>query len=434
MTYFGPHLSAGRVQSVVAKLVVDRELDIEKFVPDNFWTIQTNLSNDNTNSFIAKYSGKLEDETSAKTMFSKLNDKNTDYIVSEVLAAEEKKYPSPPLVTSMMQRIMSKEHSFSADRTMKAAQNLYENGKISYLRSDSTRISDEALQEARQWLESNNHSIPKKPNIYKTKDAAQDAHECIRPTDVNLHPNNLVVGPDEKKVYETIWKYFLASQMLPAVYNTLKVTMHVNGDKTAEVKVSGKALKEKGYLDIFGVDGNEKIDIPNLNKGDILHLFGPNPVKLEKKQTQPPPRYSEDKLIKELEVRGIGRPSTYAELLSKITSRNYVEKHGNVYHATELGKKITKVLNDSFSFMNYDFTSLMELNLDKIERGEISKNEVLTQFYDVFSAELKKAYLDNSVDKTLCDKCKNIMIERNGKYGRFYACSNGLCKNTKKIS
>jgi DNA topoisomerase-1 len=430
ITYFGPHLSAGRVQSVVTRMIIDRELEIESFVPEDFWTIQVNLSSDNKEGFLTKYSDKLNDEKSAKIIASKLN--NKEYVVAEVVKAEEKKYPFPPLVTSTLQRVMSKDFGFSPDRTMKAAQSLYENGYCTYIRTDSTRISDEAIKEARQWLQDNKYLIPKKPNIYKTKDTAQDAHECIRPTDISLEVNN-ITDADEKKVYEIIWKHFIASQMNPAIYNTLKVTLHVKGDKTAEVKTAGKAIKSKGYLDIFGMIGNEKIDIPNLNKGDIVYLFGDKPIKIEKKQTQPLPRYSEDKLIKELDNKGIGRPSTYAELLSKITSRNYVEKKGNVYHATDLGKKVTNVLLKFFSFMNYDFTSLMELNLDKIEHGKISKNEILSSFYKIFSEELKKAYLNNCKDKVLCKKCGNLMIKRMGKYGSFYACVNNACKNTEKI-
>jgi DNA topoisomerase-1 len=364
-----------------------------------------------------------------------LEPQNAEYLVTSVIASEEMKAAPPPLVTSTLQRIMSKEHGISAERTMKAAQSLYESGYCTYIRTDSTRIGDEAVTEARQYLTDKGLAIPAKANIYPNKDNAQDAHECIRPSDLTLVPgdNYAIIDPDQKLVYETIWKYFLASQMNPAVYNTLKVVAHEKNDKTAEVRASGKALKSKGFLDILGLNDSSKIDIPNLKKGDVLKLYGKNPVKVEKKQTQPPPRYSEDKLIKELEIKNIGRPSTYAELLSKITNRNYVERRGSVFHATDLGKKITDALSKFFTFMDYNYTALLEKNLDEIESGRLSHTEVLNKFYPQFKSELDKAYV--SYGGELCDKCKSPMSVRQTKAGeKFLSCSAyPKCRNSKNL-
>jgi len=433
MNFIGPKLSAGRVQSVVTRMVIDREREIEAFIPEEFWTIQVNLGK-GKEEFVTKYSQPLRDAKSAETARVKLN--NPDYIVSEVSAAEEKKAPSPPLVTSTLQRIMSKVHGLSADQTMKAAQVLYESGYCTYIRTDSVRVGDEALEEVRQWIKDNNHDLPKKANSYKNKNESQDAHECIRPSDLSLLPNSnyAIIDPNEKLVYETIWKYFVASQMMPAVYNTLKVTAHVKGDKTAEVKASGKALKSKGYLEVLGVEDDSKIEIPNLVKGDEVKLSGKLPVRMEKKQTQPPPRFSEDKLIKELENRNIGRPATYADLLSKITARNYVEKKGSVFHATDLGKKITDVLTKFFTFMDYDYTAKMENQLDEIESGKVNHIDMLKKFYPSFKLEIDKAYVNYG--GTLCDKCNSPMSTRTVKAtgDKFLACSAyPKCRNTKQI-
>jgi DNA topoisomerase-1 len=430
MNFFGPKLSAGRVQSVVTRMVIDREREIEAFVPEEFWTVQVILSKDGKTGFATKFNGRPTNEKDALAVKKTLS---TDpYVVSEVTSNEEAKYPQPPLVTSTLQRIMSKEHGFSADRTMKAAQSLYESGYCTYIRTDSVRVSDEALTEVRQWLTDNKHSVPAKAYAYKNRDAAQDAHECIRPSDLTLVPNDnyAMADPDEKLVYEVIWKQFVASQMMPAIYDTLKVTAHLQSDKKQEVKASGKALKTKGFLEILGIQDDSKIEIPLLNVGDVLKLFGKIPVQLEKKATQPPPRYSEDKLIKELVNKNIGRPATYAELLSKITARNYVEKKGSVFHATDLGKKITDELLQFFTFMDYDYTAKMEQQLDEIESGKVNHVDMLKKFFPEFKKELDKAYLQHGA--TMCPKCGSPMSVRTTKTGdKFLGCSGyPKCKNT----
>jgi DNA topoisomerase-1 len=436
MNFFGPKLSAGRVQSVVTRMVIDREREIDVFIPEEYWTIQVTLSNDDKFGFVMKYSGRLTDQASANAVKFKLENKQATYLVSEVLAEEEKKYPQPPLVTSTLQRIMSKAYGFDASRTMKAAQALYEAGYCTYIRTDSVRVSDDALNEVRQWIEDNKYELPQKSYLYKNKDAAQDAHECIRPSDLNLDPTNqmAIINSDEKLVYEIIWRHFIASQMAPAVYNTLKVTAHVSGDKTVEVKASGKALKSSGFLEILGVVDDSKIEIPNLKVGDVLDFFGKTPVKMDKKQTQAPPRYSEDKLIKELVNKNIGRPATFADLLDKITVRNYVEKKGNVYYPTDLGKKITDVLIGFFTFMDYNYTAQMEHQLDEIESGKINHIDMLRKFYTPFKEEVSKAYLKNG--GSLCDKCGSPMAIKmsKGRDTKFLACSAyPPCKNIKSL-
>lgn len=436
MSFFGPKLSAGRVQSVVTRMVIDREREIETFVPEEFWTVQVNLSNDGKNGFVTKYVGRPTNQTEADAARAKLAVKE-DFVVSEVIADEEKKSPQAPLITSTLQQVMSKDHGFGADRTMKAAQSLYENGYVSYIRTDSVRVDEASVNEVRDWLKSNNHQIPAKANSFKNRDAAQDAHECIHPTDLTLLPgqNFAIIDPDEKLVYEVIWKNFVASQMVPAIYNTLKVVAHVKGDKSAEVRASGKALKSKGFLEIMEVEDNSKIEIPILHVGDTLTRFGKTPIKMEKKQTQPPPRYSEHKLVEELDRRGIGRPATYADLLTRITGRNYVEKKGNVYHATDLGKKITDELLKYFTFMDYDYTAKLEKELDEIESGKVDHIAMLKKFYPEYKQQLNQAYTQHG--STLCDQCGSPMTVRTAKNdgSQFLACTAfPKCRNTKPVS
>jgi DNA topoisomerase-1 len=220
---------------------------------------------------------------------------------------------------------------------------------------------------------------------------------------------------------------------MPALYNTLKVTAHVKGNKAAEVKASGKALKSKGFLEVLEISDDSKIEIPSLAVGDALNLSGKIPVRMEKKSTQPPARYSEDKLIKELVSKNIGRPATYADLLSKITARNYVEKKGSVFHATDLGKKITDELQQFFTFMDYDYTAKMEQQLDEIESGKVNHIDMLKKFYPEFKGELDKAYLGHGA--TMCPKCGSPMSVRTTKTGKFLGCSGyPKCKHTVNIS
>ncbi len=433
MNFFGPKLSAGRVQSVLTRMVIDRERAIEAFIPEDFWTIQTNLSTAQGEKFSAKFVERLTDLSAANNAKNSLD--APDYIVSQVVRQQENKNPQAPLVTSSLQRLMSKAHGFGADRTMKAAQTLYESGYCTYIRTDSVRSSDESITEVRDWLTTNKHTTPLVPHVYTNKDSVQDAHECIRPSDLTLIPNQnfAIIDPDEKLVYEAIWKYFVASQMMPAVYDTLAVTAHPVNNINSKVKSSGKALSSKGFLEIMGIDDTSSIDIPNLKVGEKVTLLN---LKMDKKQTQPPPRFSEDKLIKELVNKNIGRPATYAELLSKICTRNYVEKRGNVYHATDLGKQITDELNKYFSFMNYDYTAKMEKSLDEIEAGKLNHIDMLKNFFPGFKKELGLAYKGHG--SLLCEKCDSPMITKTSKTGdKFLGCTQypscGFTKNLEHV-
>lgn len=428
MNKYKKTLSAGRVQSVLTKLIIDREEEINSFKPENYWTIQARFKKNNE-TFFAKYPTSLKDEKNADKIKAAIE--KDDFYVHEVLADKENKYPPPPMVTSSLQRLMSKKYKLSADKTMKCAQSLYENGYCTYIRTDSTRCSEEALQDLKDYMKQNNLGFPKKPYVYKNKDSAQDAHECIRPSNLDLKPKD-IADPDERKVYETIWKYFIASQMNPAVYSTLKITLKSKSNPSLEVKASGKALTSKGFLEILGIEDNSSIDIPTLTKGDVVSLSGKDPVLVEKKTTKPPARYSEDTLIKELEDNSIGRPATYADLLSKVTNRNYVELKGNVFHGTDLGKEITKVLEKYFGFMDYKYTANMEKILDDISLGKKDHKDMLKEFFKDFKPQLDKAYVDDG--NTLCDKCNSPMVVRKSKNGDFLGCSKyPKCKNAKNL-
>lgn len=273
MSVFGTNtLSAGRVQSVITRMIVDREQEINAFVPEEYWNIQAQLFNGH-DSFVAKYEPHIANQVEAKKITDILSTQS-HFIVTSVEAAEEKKKPFPPLITAKLQQIMSKRFGIDASRTMAAAQSLYENGLITYMRTDSVRISDDAIKSARKYLKDNNFDTPKSANHYKTKNSAQDAHECIRPTDSTNHPDqcDLAVS-DEKNVYDIIWRYFHASQMMPAIYDTLKVTIQLEGYPQHILVASGKALKYQGFLKMLGAQDDSKIEIPLLTVGDRLSLF-----------------------------------------------------------------------------------------------------------------------------------------------------------------
>ncbi len=435
MNFFGPKLSAGRVQSVITKMIVDREREIEEFKPEEYWNIKACLTKDGKESFWTKYDPKVSNQKRALEVKAQLEGPKLDavYVVSQIQAEPESKKANPPMITSQLQRVMAKSFGFAADQTMRAAQSLYENGYVTYIRTDSVRAEPDAVKAVREWLKENKFEVPKSPATFKTKGAAQDAHECIRPTNLNIGPKNTELSGDEAKVYEIIWKYFVASQMAPAVYDTMKVAIHLKGDKDAVMKISGKALKKKGFLEIMGVTDDSKIEIPNLSKGDELTLFGKIPVTLEKKQTQPPARFSIDTMISEMEKKNIGRPATYSETLSKITARAYVEMEGKTFRPTDLGRTVTDALSKFFSFMSYDYTAEMEEKLDAVEHGKENYVQMLQKFYDPFKIELSKAYVSNG--STLCDNCKSAMVIRTTKDGnKFLGCSAyPRCKTTKQI-
>jgi DNA topoisomerase-1 len=428
INFFGPHLSAGRVQSVACRMVADREKEIESFKPEEFWNIKTNFIKDGM-SFSSKYDGKLKNKSEVDNVINIIN-KSSQFFVKTVDSSEKNEYPPKPLITSKLQQIMAKKYSFDAERTMKAAQSLYEVGYCTYIRTDSVRISDDAINEAKEYLDKNNLATPLKNKKYSASKDSQDAHECIRPTDLNVHPDKSNLLKDERLVYKTIWQYFIASQMCPAIWDTLEVKITPDNNNKIIFKSSGKSLKYKGFLEIFNFSDESKIEIPSLKKSDELKIDDKT-LLTEQKFTQPAARYNDASLLKELENKQIGRPATYAEILKKIADRKYVEKKGNTYYITELGSKINKILINLFSFLEYNYTANLEKELDDIESGKLDQLTMLKKFFDAFSVQLKDAYIKYGCK--ICGKCGGPMIERtNSKTEqKFFACINyPKCWNT----
>jgi DNA topoisomerase-1 len=331
-----------------------------------------------------------------------------------------------------LQTSAASRYKFPAAKTMKLAQSLYEAGLITYMRTDSCRLSPEAVTECRNYLTKQSYDIPTSPNLYSSKGGAQDAHEAIRPSDVLKLPTNVFLGDDEQKIYQLIWERFVASQMNPALYDTVNMTIKTSNGHI--LKANGKTLKYKGWLEVTkDIDSNDDNDtkLPILNVGDKLVLVPPK-VRAEKKATQPPPRYSEKSLIEELEKRGIGRPSTYAAIMSKITDRNYVTRKVNVFIPTDLGKKVVDNLVKHFDFVEYKYTADMELQLDKIADGKSDYLTTMQNFYTPFALQLKKAYLTNIKDYGFaCEKCQNKMELKHGQFGFYMACvDRPNCRNT----
>lgn len=420
INHFSSNLSAGRVQSVAVRMISDRDDEINKFTPKEYWNLFINFMKNNK-SYSAKFTSKISSKDELDIVKNNLSNK---YIVSNISSKDKKEKPPAPMITSKLQQIMASKFSFDAERTMKSAQNLYEHGYCTYIRTDSTQVSDEAMSSLRGWIKENKLPIAKKINSYKDGKASQGAHECIRPTNVNVE--KIALDNDDQKVYDVIRKYFIASQMDDAIFGITEITITNNN---YSFKLSGKILKQKGYLEIFDFDNNDEI-LPAFQKNEVLTIDNKKPFIEEQKFTQPPPRYTDASLIKELEKRQIGRPATFAEILKKISYRNYVEKKGNSYYITKTGKEITDELSKFFSFMNYDFTAQLENNLDEISFGNTDYLTVLSNFYNTFNSELMRAYSNYLVNKKICKKCNNPMLELNGKFGKFYKCINFSCQAT----
>lgn len=436
---FGPNLSAGRVQSVCLRLIVDREREIEAFVPEVYWAISATLAKPShkTDKFVAKYTKKVTDEKIALILKDDLE--NSKFKIAKVEAKELKRYPPPPLTTAKLQQLGASRFKFPAKKTMSAAQGLYESGFVTYIRTDSTRSDPDAVAKLRAWLVQSGFDVPASPNTYKAKGTAQDAHEAIRPTDVSLKPDDFHGSEDQAKVYRLVWEHFVASQMNPAIFDTVAVTIDAersNPKRVHELRANGRTLRYAGWLAVL--QDNEKSDddgpLPILVAGEEVVLVPPN-VKAEKKQTQPPPRYNEGSLVKELEKRGIGRPSTYAAIIGKISDRNYVTKSKNVFTPTEIGCRVIDDLVKHFKFLEYEYTKLMEDKLDQIEVGSLDYVDMLSNFFVPFKDELKKA--QGSQDKdggSDCDKCGKRMKLKHGRFGYYIACSDHpKCKNTQSV-
>ena len=456
-------LSAGRVQSVATKIIVDREEQIRAFIPEEYWTIETDCTDDEGIKFTAKFYGdeKGRVEISGKEEADKiLNELNgCDFIVSDIKNSVKSRKPLPPFTTSTMQQDASRKLGFSSSRTMKVAQELYEgislgsehggaHGLITYMRTDSLRLSDEARSSAKEIIISDfgEKFYPDKPHIYKTKSGAQDAHEAIRPTNALLKPADIRnrLSSDQYKLYKLIWERFIASQMASASYNTMSADI---GCGKYIFKASGQALRFKGYLalyeDITDEENGELFGkLPKLSNGKTLKHGDIIPAQ---HFTEPPARFTEGTLVKFLEEKGIGRPSTFAPTISLIISRGYVERDGKSLRPTALGETTTKLISEYFDeIVDYKFTAQMETELDEIANRNTTMEETLSKFYDRFASSLDKA--ENSIKKEdinvpveetdiICDKCGAKMIIKSGRYGKFAACPNyPACKNTKNLT
>lgn len=408
---FGNNLSAGRVQSVCTKLIVDREREISNFVPEEYWTLKCNVLFNNKH-FDLKIDEKLT-QKQAEDLKSKIE--NMDLLISSIEEKERKKNPPSPLITSSLAALASSEFKFQTFRTMKAAQSLYEAGLISYMRTDSYRMSDDSLTNIRDYLKTSNFQIPLKPNKYDS--SGQDAHEAIRVTNAFTTPEKSLLNNDELKIYKLIWGRTVASQLMPAIYDITNIIIKIDD---FDLKTSGRILKFAGWTSIIP-DDDQNINLPKLKIGDKLELKS---VIIEQKFTQPPSRFSEKTLIKELEKRGIGRPSTYASIMSKITDRNYVTEKNGMFYATELGDKVISYLDKYFDFVKYDFTASIENKLDEIAKGKYSYIEMMTEFYLPFALQVKRSNSDNIDYNISCKECNEKMLLRHGKFGFYMSCLN----------
>ncbi len=453
-------LSAGRVQSVTVRMIVDRENEIRSFIPQEYWTIEASLLTDTAaKPFIAKFYGqngkKMELHTKEETDAVLADLRNADYVVESVKKSVRQKSPAPPFTTSTMQQEASRRLGFQARRTMKAAQELYEGvdveglgavGLITYMRTDSLRISDEARQAAAAYIEKTygREFIPQTPRVYKSRDNAQDAHEAIRPSLPEITPAMVKssITSDQYKLYKLIWERFIASQMASALLDTVAAQIGAAG---YTFKASGFTVKFAGFTVLYEEsrddDKEENSVLPELAERDHLIEDG---VKGSQHFTQPPPRYTEASLIKELEENGIGRPSTYAATITTILGRNYVEREGKQLKPTELGEVTTKLMKEHFSqIVDADFTANMEKDLDEIADGDKQWTQVLHSFYDGFEKDLEKAEAetegisyripDEETD-VVCELCGRKMVIKHGRFGKFLACPGyPECKNTKRI-
>ena len=453
-------LSAGRVQSVAVRLVVDRENEIRKFVPKEYWSIDAKFTAPSSRkvfdaALVAVDGEKLEIENRAEADGLLARLENAEYIVQAVKKKITKKQPAPPFITSTLQQEASRKLSFSAKRTMKAAQELYEGvevqgvgavGLITYMRTDSLRISDEAKKAAAEYIGTvyGKDYLPPEPRNFKTKNNAQDAHEAIRPSTPELTPERVKtsLSTDQYKLYKLIWERFIASQMANALLDTVSADIEANG---CIFRASGYSVKFDGFMALYvestdSDDGAKKM-LPELKADDKLKLKS---IAGNQHFTQPPPRYTEASLIKALEENGIGRPSTYAPTITTITSRRYVEHEGKALKPTNLGEVITELMKDHFKkIVDAKFTAEMENNLDEVEHGEKNWVSTLREFYDDFSKTLKKAeeamdgkrvkVPDEETD-VVCELCGRNMVIKYSKFGKFLACPGfPECKNTKKI-
>ena len=447
-------LSAGRVQTVALRLIVEREREIKAFEKKEYWTIDAHLAANKPPAFYARFLGKGEEKIEIPNgeeadKFRQALDK-ADWVVRSVDKKERRRNATPPFTTSKLQQDASRKLRFSVKRAMMIAQRLYEGvelgdeglvGLITYMRTDSTRVSNEALAEVREYVgkEYGPNYLPQSPNTYKEKKEAQAAHEAIRPTSVMRHPDQIkqYLKEDEYKVYKLIWQRFVASQMNPAVFDQTTVDIDAkSGSDAFWFRVTGSVLKFEGFLKVYeeSKEGKDEEDeelkhkLPALEAGQKLTL---KEIKPEQHFTEPPPRYNEASLVKELEERGIGRPSTYSAILSTIQERQYVQKVGGKFSPTEIGLVVTDLLVDNFrDIFDVQYTARLEEELDEIEEGKEKWTDALSEFYKRFAKDLKYAekHMENikRMEKPTdekCERCGSPLVIKWGKHGSFYACS-----------
>ncbi len=450
-------LSAGRVQSVAVKLIVDRENEIEKFIPEEYWNIYANLEDIKTKKefeahFYGKDGKKLEIHSNDEVQVILNNIKDAKYIVSEVKKGERKRTPAPPFTTSTMQQEASRKLGFTLKKTMSVAQGLYEGvkipekgtvGLITYMRTDSTRISEEARNVAKTQITKLYGENYYENRYYRTKKDAQDAHEAIRPTYIDIEPDSIKdsLTNEQYKLYKLIYNRFLASQMAPAVYDTMNVNIKAN---TYDFKANGQVLKFKGFMTLY-VEGTDKEEaekegmLPELEENQEVKLKKLNP---KQSFTEPPPRYTEASLVKILEEKGIGRPSTYSPTITTILERRYIEKEKKQLYPTELGKIVNKLLTENFTdVINVEFTAKIEDEFDEIAEGNEKWKKMIREFYGPFEEvvekveeELEHVEIVEEVSDVECEKCGRMMVYKYGRYGKFLACPGyPECKNAKPI-
>ena len=447
-------LSAGRVQTVALRLIVEREREVKAFEQKEYWTIDAHLAAAKPPAFDARFIGHRDEKTEvpneeeSKKIVGALE--QAQWSVRNIEKKERRRSPAPPFTTSKLQQDGSRKLRFSVKRVMMIAQRLYEGielgaegsvGLITYMRTDSVRVSNDAVAEVRQFIEGTygKEFLPEAPNVYKSKKEAQEAHEAIRPTSVARHPDEIkkYLGEDEYKVYKLIWQRFVASQMNPAVFDQTSVDIEAkSGNESFTFRVTGSILKFEGFLKVYEEakeakdeeDEALKHKLPPLEIGQKLTL---RELKPEQHFTEPPPRYNEASLVKELEERGIGRPSTYATILSTIQERQYVTKTGGKFAPTEIGLVVTDLLVENFAdIFDPQYTARLEEELDEIEEGKETWTQALADFYKKFEKDLRYAqkHMENikrmeKPTEEKCERCGSPLVLKWGKHGSFYACS-----------
>ncbi len=456
-------LSAGRVQSVAVRLIVDREEEINAFVPEEYWMIEAKLATAQRRTFTAVLNSdekgkiKIGNEAEAKSYLDRLD--GADYSVKSLKKGTRKRNPAPPFITSTLQQEASRKLGFQAERTMRIAQELYEGvnvsgigtiGLITYMRTDSLRISEEARAAATNYIESEFGSeyLPEKPAYYKSRANAQDGHEAIRPSTPSITPEQVKssLSSDQYKLYTLIWKRFMACLMAGCVQNTVKaeiLAQKAGDEKFCIFTAAGYSVKFDGFTKLYELpeEDADKSSLPEIKSDEAIKL---RELNSNQHFTQPPARFTEASLIKELEENGVGRPSTYAAILSTIIKRGYVQRKAKQLAPTELGVATTGLLKDKFTkIVNTKFTAQMETNLDKVGCGEMNYVKMLDEFYADFEKNLEKArvemknvkiQLEEDTTDIPCDKCGRMMVIKTGRYGRFLACPGyPECKNAKPL-